>query len=472
VGLASGFQQDVSLLIPLAALSTCAFFLKKLPFYLAFFCLAFFYGKISQESFPSQSVPLQGIALFSCKSVDADCLQGKKTYKVKGIIRSFQEEGKEIAAGIPCTIPISPSLVEELSSAYLIRGSLEKQERSFSFTPDPQHAWVAKKSLFPLVKWRFYAKQFLSQKIKDCHSNQKVADFLIALTLGDLQDRHLRFAFNRLGLQHILAISGFHFGLLILFFSFFFRRILKERYAQVLLAIFLSLYFLLLGNSPSILRAYLAILLLLIARFCKKRHTALNIFSLTLLLELIFCPQNIHSLGFQLSFLATGSILVLSPVTLSWMEKLLPTRSCEQIEKFCFYEKIVIKACSFLRSTFAINVAVQLTLIPTCLFCFGSFPLASLIYNLFIPLAVSFSLYMFLITIPLFFFLPPLAKLFQQGNELFTGFILKMLQEAPGILHSQVIHIKVAKPLLFLLLLGAFFLPFFASSKKLKLFEF
>lgn len=458
LGMSLALNPDISLCIPLAALICCRIGSKRLITGLIFFSIAFFHGKVSQEKFPEETSSIEGLALFLPNAIQEQQIHNKKIYKVKGTIRSMRENQIEIASNITCSVTIPKSILSELSNKYLIQGCLEKKENYFHFTPNPLVPWTRLDDSFSLVKWRFKAKKFLSKAIKGSYSNKKVSELLIALTLGDLQDRHLRFSFGKLGLQHILAISGFHFGLLTVFLGFFLRIFLKQRYAMITLGLVLSMYFLLLGNSPSILRAYLATLLIIFANLFQRRYTALNIFSLTLLLELILSPKSIHSLGFHLSFLATGSILMLSPLTLTYTEKFLPTRRAQQTANLSFLEKFVYKLVKFIKETVSVNLAVHLTILPTCLFYFGQFPLSCFLYNLFIPVAISLSLFLFLAAIPFFFLIPFLSSFIHSCNELFTQQILRIIIEAPNILNKQIFYPNMPKWLLFSILVAAFFL--------------
>ena len=77
------------------------------------------------------------------------------------------------------------------------------------------------------------------------------------------EDRLMQFEFGRFGLQHIMAISGFHFAILAGFFSFGLHLMLNRRVANAFLIALLSTYFVFLGAGPSILRAWMTILITL-----------------------------------------------------------------------------------------------------------------------------------------------------------------------------------------------------------------
>lgn len=468
-GLAFAAKPVIAFLIPtiLLFLPWIRSPLRLLPL-LAIFLLAFFYGQISSEKFPKDKQAFEGIALFSASEIKSHKNHFKKSFSLKGTIKSMNGDHGEKASNISGSIPLPGNLRPLQFKEYLIRGTLEKTEGKTSFKPDSTKPWIGLGSSFCLPEYRFKTKEFLAKQLEKAYSSPKVSNFLIALILGDLSDELLRFSFGRLGLQHILAISGFHFGLLSLFIGFFFRLILKEKLALLGLLAALTAYFFLIGSSPSILRAYLAIVLYLIGRLGKWQTSSLNILGIVLLIELLLDPQCIKNLGFQLSFLATGSILILFPLTFSWMQKLFPKRSTEETLALNTPSKWIYLFCCFLRSTLALNLAVHLTVIPVCLFYFERFPLISCLYNLFIPLAVSLSLFLLLLSIPFFFLIPPLATFLTNLNEAFTGKILTILVEAPNRLDFYLNFSYLPEALLPSLLLGVFSLPLILSNRVKK----
>lgn len=443
---------------------------KLLPF-LAIFILACIYGNLKKESFPKEKKFVQGQALFIPSEIKSYHSHFKKIELLKGSIHSMKTPSNEVIKNIPCTISLSSSVQRApMNSSYYIYGSLEKKgefnHSFFSFKADLSTPWIALPHSFSLTEWRFQTKQFLFKKIHLIFSNSKVADFITALTLGTLEDRMLKFEFSRLGLQHILAISGFHFGLLALLLGIFFRIFFKDKIAYLILLLSLTAYFILLGNSPSILRAYLALSLYLISKLGNWHANGLNILGATLFLELLIDPHVISHLGFQLSFLATFSILFLLPLVRKAMLLFFPYRTLIEVKEFNVLEKWTYLFCCFLRSAFALNIAVSLSMIPVCLFHFHKFPLISLAYNLFIPPSFSLSLFLFFISIPFFFLCPPIASLLTYCNEWFTSQVLELISQSPVCFDLSLRVPKFPLPLLLALLLTIFSLPFLCFKKK------
>ena len=131
--------------------------------------------------------------------------------------------------------------------------------------------------------------------------------------------------FRQSGGAHLLALSGLHIGILYLLLS----RLLwplgnslaarRVRYALIVLAA--GLFTLMTGASPSIVRAFLFILLNETARLTCRPRDPVRILSTALLIQLVLTPSAIQSVGFQLSYLAMAGIFLLFPILDSWYPK-------------------------------------------------------------------------------------------------------------------------------------------------------
>ncbi len=142
--------------------------------------------------------------------------------------------------------------------------------------------------------------------------------------------------FSRLGLSHILAISGLHVGFAFaigyLIFMLFFREIPFILDAALVIplsalggtgvAIF---YYLVSGMQTSARRAVVVLLLYVISLIMGRKVNSLHIFQLAALIVLLINPFELFSLSFQLSFLAYGIILVLlKRLPSGWMQATVP----------------------------------------------------------------------------------------------------------------------------------------------------
>lgn len=112
-----------------------------------------------------------------------------------------------------------------------------------------------------------------------------------------------------LGLIHLFTISGFHVGYLIKLVFRIFRKVLTAKTINLLSSLILVVFFLLSGDNSVLLRAILAGEIILFSNLFQKEFDNFFIWSLSLLLTLIFAPQILLTSGGQLSFLLTFAIL-------------------------------------------------------------------------------------------------------------------------------------------------------------------
>ena len=194
---------------------------------------------------------------------------------------------------------------------------------------------------------------------------------LTALLTGDRSGlpREAIEAFRGSGASHILALSGLHMGILYLIFDKLTLPLGKSRagkWARATVVVSASLWFTLMtGAGPSIVRAFLFILIGETCTLAGRRRKPSRVLCLALLVQLVINPGVIRSLGFQLSYLAMAGIVLLYPV----LEKWYPEGS-----RFNPLRKIWQMA--------SIAISCQLFTGPLAWIKFGTFPRHFLLTNL------------------------------------------------------------------------------------------
>lgn len=142
-------------------------------------------------------------------------------------------------------------------------------------------------------------------------------EFLNTTLLGDTSDlsKETREVYTASGLSHILALSGLHVGIIAAFIALVLCPIRLFGYRHIVMVatiVLLWLYALVTGFSPSVTRAVIMTSLLLIGKVTQRRNSSMNALMAAALLILIFSPEELFSIGFQLSFAAVLSILLFS----------------------------------------------------------------------------------------------------------------------------------------------------------------
>jgi competence protein ComEC len=153
------------------------------------------------------------------------------------------------------------------------------------------------------------------------HFSKDSADFISAVTIGEVHfDEDLKNAFNTTGLAHILSISGTHFGLLsvVMFtlFLFLIRRLPYNAFQRLTLYLspqqvaamicfpLMVLYLGISGGSVPAVRSFVMISLFLFGLLMDRKGFWLNTVLLAAFVLVLWDPEVIMTLTFQLSFIA------------------------------------------------------------------------------------------------------------------------------------------------------------------------
>lgn len=156
-------------------------------------------------------------------------------------------------------------------------------------------------------------KQNLNILISSLHKKEEVTNIYQALYTATPLDYKLQSAFSTLGISHLLAISGFHLGVLsaLLFFLFrpiyvliqnrFFPYANANRDIFLLVGATLFIYMLFLDSPPSLIRAFGMLVIGFILYDRGIKIISMQTLFLTILLLLSLFPRLFFSLGFWLS---------------------------------------------------------------------------------------------------------------------------------------------------------------------------
>jgi competence protein ComEC len=142
------------------------------------------------------------------------------------------------------------------------------------------------------------------------------AALLAGLLLGERTDlpSDVDAAFRRAGVYHVLAVSGFNVALVASTVWALLALARAPRRVAALGALLVVVGFaMVVGSQPSVLRATLMAVLVLLALLLERDAAVLNSLALAAVVILALRPADLHDPGFQLSFAATAGI-VLAPL--------------------------------------------------------------------------------------------------------------------------------------------------------------
>ena len=300
------------------------------------------------------------------------------------------------------------------------------------------------------------AEQF-REKLLEIYRNQNLGknelEILSALTLGykrDL-DRETKRVFSASGAMHILAVSGLHVGIIFWVITLLFGFLRKQKSGRLLFMIIsiilLWSYAFITGLSPSVMRASTMFTIFVIGENINRKPNSYNSLAASALFLLLFNPNNLFEVGFQLSYSAVFGILFLQPK----LSKLITVNN---------------KLLKFFWTLLTISIAAQIATFPITTFYFNQFPTYFWITNLFIIPAV-------MILIPLGILLLIVAKIpiLSTAISAILQFIIKwcyiilsQIEQFPFSVHEIAVH-----PIqLFFLLAALFSLYLFLKSYRAK----
>lgn len=395
-------------------------------------CLAGYAWAHYSYSFPDLKEEMNGKGTFAVESVSYSQSPFARSVHFKGILKEFSSSTVTFK-DVPCRIYFPDKKPRPLGSSDLqVTGRLiSKGHPHYALKIE---SWEPT-SKTRLAEWRFGLKNKLRSHLSQHFTNSKTKAFLLSMLTGDIDDRLLALEFNRLGILHLLGISGFQFALLAFLLGSLFRLILSHHAASIVLMICLTSYAFVLGDSPPIERAWLGLMLYLTALLCGFRISALNALGVALFVQLLKDPLLIFHLGFQFSFLCTMAILVIYPVFRAGLTRFFPLRSFQEVIRMPFFDQHGHLLSFFCRESLALNGAIHLATLPLILYHFHKFPVLSLLYNLFLPALVSI-VYLFLLAGVALDFVG-LGAWVHALNKGLTDFILKVATHPPALYDFQ-----------------------------------
>jgi len=239
--------------------------------------------------------------------------------------------------------------------------------------------------------------------------------------------------FARVGLSHMIAISGSHITILsALIMNFFLVLGVKPRRLLLVILGFLILYPLITGLSASAVRSAIMGGLVFLTTHFRKNISLLNALVFSGAIMLAFNPRLLRDdIGFQLSFLALLGIIYFYPIGETFYRRLLANLvRGRKIRKF--YQTIL--------DTINLTLVSQLVILPIALINFQQFSIIAPVANIlvlwtFAPLLAALILGILIsvwLPTPVLFLLGP--WLFWPADLLlkFIFLIAKFLAQPPG----------------------------------------
>lgn len=265
---------------------------------------------------------------------------------------------------LPIAKPLNPHQFDYASF-------MENQQVYAKIATRYERIYKKEQPAFLLLKKTADLRNSLQKKIRDSGFTTSQSALIEALILGQRSSLSEETYTNFIdaGVVHILAVSGLHVGILLLLLLSFLRPVQflpQGKLLQAGLAVLvLWMYAFVTGLSPSVLRAVTMFSFLSFGISLKRRVFSINMLCLSALVLLIYNPQFIYQVGFQLSYAAVFSILVFQKKIYEWFTF-----------KTLFFDK--------LWQISSVTLSAQLGVLPLSLYYFHQFPGLFFVSNLLI----------------------------------------------------------------------------------------
>ena len=216
-------------------------------------------------------------------------------------------------------------------------------------------------------------KKILIKRVDIIPLSDNSKSLIKAMLLGESSavEDNTRASFSASGLSHILAVSGLHVGIIVFIiylflFPFNYTKISCVR--PLITILILWAYIFVIGFPPSGVRAAIMASFVLMGEVFNRKGTTINSLFVAALFMLIYNPNYIYDVGFQLSFTAVFSIFYLYPIIF----EILPHSN---------------RVSSYISSICSVTIAAQVGTLPLTIYYFHQLPLLGVFTNfIIIPL--------------------------------------------------------------------------------------
>ena len=231
-------------------------------------------------------------------------------------------------------------------------------------------------------------RQQAVQQLHTLHIGEQDFAVIAAMAMGDKSalNQETKEAYSISGTSHILAVSGLHIGIIFQLIILLLGGKRRSKLTIILSTTIVWAYVIFIGFPASAVRAATMLSIYSMVLLSLRPDPTLNTLALAYIIMVLVNPFNIFDIGFQMSFLAVGSILLFYPLF------------------FCLLSSHsnIIRA---IWGLFCVSLAAQIGTLPLIVFYFGRISCYSLITSFIAIPAATLILYLCV----LLFILSPLT---------------------------------------------------------------
>lgn len=310
--------------------------------------------------------------------------------------------------------PLTTKTLEE--NAKLGWYNFEKIEHGDETIKTRQLEVIGKPSLGPdtAIKSQKRAIDSLLINVKEYVSLVKIWESLLLLELGELRayfsrvlliyipsphgnlvesmvfggakkvDKSLNHSFKVIGMQHVMAASGFNVSLIFALVWPILKNGFSQRLSSMASLLMVWLYVALTGFPASVVRAGVMLTFAIVtAKLLRRQSRAWWVLLLTVIVMVLLNRQYLSDIGFQLSVSSTAGLILVTPLlsTNSWWQKTEVGVSDVFATELQKNQSLWSRIWAFFKEPAFTTIAAQAFSLPLLLHYFGELSLLSLLAN-------------------------------------------------------------------------------------------
>lgn len=216
---------------------------------------------------------------------------------------------------------------------------------------------------------------------------EKYSAIFTGLILGDTSkvEEEVNDNFKIANISHVLAISGMHITYIVIGIELILKNGIGKRKTRIITIIVLVIYMFITGFSPSVVRASLMGIIMLISKLIYRKNDIWTSISLSLLILLVYNPFLILNVGLQLSYLGTIGIVCFNKNVYNFLRKL-------KIRNKKIRYKINRKFILFMdkiKEILSVTLSAQIVILPILLFNFNILGIYFFISNILVSIIIG-----------------------------------------------------------------------------------
>ncbi len=216
---------------------------------------------------------------------------------------------------------------------------------------------------------------------------EKYSAIFTGLILGDTSkvEEEVNDDFKIANISHVLAISGMHITYIVIGIELLLKKGIGKRKTRIITIIILVMYMFITGFTPSVVRASIMGIIMLISKLIHRKNDIWTSISLSLLILLIYNPFLILNVGLQLSYLGTIGIVCFNKNVYNFLRKL-------KIRNKKIRYKINRKFILFMdkiKEMLSVTLSAQIVILPILLFNFNILGIYFFISNILVSIIIG-----------------------------------------------------------------------------------